>query len=148
MLQPLPHSGDLLAAIRQALGAERLPVVIGIDGRQGAGKSSLASWLAWQLEVPAVHLDLYLVHDSAPLDWRYGDLGQVLAAARAKGRPIIVEGICLCQALLEVDRDPDFLVWLENEGGPEHGPEEPTDEYVQEFDPAMNADFVLRWKQS
>lgn len=98
MLEPLPHSGDLLAAIRQALGAERLPVVIGIDGRQGAGKSSLASWLAWQLEVPAVHLDPYLVHDSAPLDWRYGDLGQVLAAARAKGRPIIVEGICLCQA--------------------------------------------------
>jgi hypothetical protein len=55
--------------------------------------------------------------------------------------------VCLCKALLDVDRDPDFLVWLDNEGGPEHSPEEPTDDYVQEFDPMMNADFVLRWKQ-
>jgi hypothetical protein len=30
------------------------------DGVDGGGKSSLASWLAWQLGMPAVQLDLYL----------------------------------------------------------------------------------------
>jgi hypothetical protein len=100
-----------------------------------------------RLEAPTVHFDLYIVRDSEPLNWRSHDLGQILAAALANKRPIIVEGICLCRVLLEVDRDPDFLVWLENDGGSEHGPEEPTDDYIQEFNPVMNADFVLRWKQ-
>jgi hypothetical protein len=58
--------------IRHALGFpdERRPLLIGIDGLDGSGKSGLAAWLSWQLEMPAVHLDTYIIRDRAP--WHSG----------------------------------------------------------------------------
>src|SRR5690242_16497425 len=120
MFLPIPGSAELLSAIKTALGPERKPLLIGLDGRWGAGKSSLASWLAWQLGMPSVHLDLYIVRNCSPLNWRYDDLERVLAARLNQQRPVIVEGICLCQALQQANRQPDFLVWVENKGGRIH----------------------------
>lgn len=145
MLQPLPKAIDLLTALKEALGPERPPLVIGIDGRWGAGKSSLASWLSWQLEMPVVHLDLYIIPNTGPLEWRYGDLGRAIHARLDTKRPVIVEGVCLCRALQVLDLAPDFLVWLENESGPEPSPHEPTRDYIRDFSPRENADFKLTW---
>ena len=60
MKKPLPGSEELLDRVLGALTPNRLPLLIAIDGVDGGGKSSLASWLAWQLGMPAVQLDLYL----------------------------------------------------------------------------------------
>jgi hypothetical protein len=40
---------DLRASVRNALGfpLEFRPLLIGIDGLDGAGKTSLAAWLSW-----------------------------------------------------------------------------------------------------
>lgn len=145
MLQPLPKAIDLLAAVKEALGPERLPLVIGIDGRWRAGKSSLASWLSWQLEMPVVHLDLYVVPGTDPLQWRYEDLDRAIHARLGANRPVIVEGICLCRVLQILDLDPDFLVWMENESGPQPSPHELTRDYIRDFCPRENADFKLTW---
>ncbi len=67
MLKPIPGADALLAVIQAALGPERLPLLIGIDGLWGAGKSGLASWLGWQLGMPTVSLDLYIVRGTDPL---------------------------------------------------------------------------------
>ena len=150
MRDPIPGSDRLLAGVREALGlpTERRPLVVGIDGRWGAGKSSVAAWLGWQLDAPVVALDLYVAADREPLAWRYEDLARVLASCAAARRPVVVEGVCLCQALQAIDLDPDYLVWVENAGGPEHGPEDPSDDYATEFDPAGNADFRFTWRQA
>jgi hypothetical protein len=147
MLQPIENSIELLRTLQRKLGPDRPPLIIGIDGRWGAGKSNLASWLAWQLGMPSVHLDLYIERDSDPLSWRYEDLTRVITARLALKHPIIVEGICLCQPLQAIDRDPDYWVWVENLGGPKPGPYDPTGAYVAEFNPEANADFTLTWKQ-
>ena len=149
MPDPIPGSDRLLAALQDALGgaAKPLPLIIGVDGRWGAGTSSVAAWLGWQLGVPVVALELYVAPDREGEAWRYADLARVLATATAHRRPVIVEGLCLCRALQAVDRDPDYLVWIDNTGGPEHGPEDPSDDYVRDFDPAANADFALTWHQ-
>jgi hypothetical protein len=148
MLEAIPGAKDLLSAVRAALGPERLPLLIGIDGRWGAGKSSLACWLGWQLGMPAISLDLYVVRDTNPLEWRYEDLGRVIQAKLRLRRPLIVEGICLCRALHAIDHDPDFLVWLENKSGPVPRPGELTEAYVWEFQPEENADFRVTWGTS
>lgn len=145
MLKPIPGAEALLAAVQNVLGPERLPLVIGIDGRWGAGKSGLASWLGWQLGMPAIHLDLYMIRDSEPLEWRNEDLTRVMEQRRRLGRPVIVEGICLCRALQTLDRDPDFLIWLENNGEPKPHGKEPTVGYFREFQPKENADYRLTW---
>jgi adenylylsulfate kinase-like enzyme len=36
---------------------ERRPLLIAVDGLDGSGKSSLAAWLSWQLEMPVIHLE-------------------------------------------------------------------------------------------
>ena len=97
--------------------------------------------------MPSVHLDLYIERDSGPLSWRSEDLARITTARLALAQPIIVEGICLCQPLQAIDRDPDYWVWLENLGGPECRPNKPMDGYLAEFNPEANADFTLTWKQ-
>ena len=147
MLQPIENSIDLLRTLQRKLAPDRLPLIIGIAGRWGAGKSRLASWLAWQLGIPSVHLDFYVERDSDPLSWRYEDLARVISGRLALKQPIIVEGICLCQPLQVIERDPDYWVWVENLGGSKPGPNDPTGAYAAEFNPEANADFTLTWKQ-
>jgi pantothenate kinase len=77
---PAEYEG-LLAQVQKELGPNRKPLLIAIDGPDGVGKSSLASWLAWQLEMPSLHLDVYLVRDSKPQQWRTDDLERAIAPA-------------------------------------------------------------------
>ena len=83
---------------------KRRPLLIGIDAKVGLGKSSLAAWLSWQLEMPAIHLDACLIRDSEPLAWRLDDLRRV------------VDG---CRILLGCAQPPHNAV--PNSGSPSHG---------------------------
>ena len=56
----IPRSVELLDRVQTALTLNRLPLLIAVDGMDGVGKSSLASWLAWQTGMPTVHLDLFI----------------------------------------------------------------------------------------
>jgi hypothetical protein len=116
---PLPESAALLKKVQQCLGPNRAPLLIAIDGADGIGKSSLASWLAWQLGAPAIYLDLYVIKDSNPLRWR----GELLCLLHARlvvhAAPLIVEGILVLDALAQIGRKPDFLVYVDGTGG--HG---------------------------
>jgi hypothetical protein len=46
-----PEYETLLTKLSAALGPDRKPLLISIDGREGAGKTSLSNWLAWQLGI-------------------------------------------------------------------------------------------------
>jgi dephospho-CoA kinase len=85
----------LLTTLYGALGPDRRPLLIGIDGSEGAGKTSLSNWLAWQLGMPAIHLDLFVIqsYTPAPIARRVADLDRCI---KARGdRPLIVEGVLL-----------------------------------------------------
>jgi hypothetical protein len=106
---PLPRSEELLRQIKDALGPNRKPLLIAIDGPDGVGKSSLASWLAWQLGMPTVHLDLYAIRGSRPLRWRTAEVDLVIQARLSLGMPVIVEGMLIVDVLDQISRSPDFL---------------------------------------
>jgi hypothetical protein len=117
MKTALPGSEELLEKLLAHLGPNRLPRLIGIDGDDGVGKSSLASWLAWQLGAPTVHLDLYLIRDSNPLRWRTEDLQRVVTTRLDQHEgPLIIEGMMLLEALAGIGRKVDFLVYLDGPG--------------------------------
>jgi pantothenate kinase-related protein Tda10 len=103
---PLPGSKELLSRVNAALGPDRKPLLIAIDGPDGVGKSSLASWLAWQLGMPSVHLDLYVIRDSKPLKWMTDEVARLIQTRASLGRPIIVEGICVLDVLDQITRSP------------------------------------------
>ena len=150
-----PSYLELRGKLRDALGFpnEWKPLLIGIDGVNGSGKSALAAWLSWQLNMPAVHLDLYLVQGSNPLTWRTGDLARALDARRSLSRPVIVDGILLLNALDAINRKPDFLVFVERdqrkstaEKDEYQSPmEKRLADYFLQREPKTRADHVLCW---
>lgn len=153
LLEAPPPYFDLRRLIRSALGfpGEYEPMLIGIDGVDGSGKSAAASWLSWQLGIHAVHLDLYLVPDSEPLGWRDDDLCRVLEAQTALQRPVIVEGVLLLRALRKVRRVPDFLVFVEKNQHKGCGQGRLRDEleaYLSIERPKQQAKFVLKWSDA
>lgn len=106
---------ELLAHVQKELAPNRRPLLIAIDGPDGVGKSALASWLAWQLEMPSLHLDVYLVRDSKPQQWRTDDLEQAIRSRLDLGRPVVIEGVMLLDVLDKVGRTPGFLVYIQHE---------------------------------
>lgn len=115
MKVPSDEYWRLLTDLWSALGPDRKPLLIGVDGREGTGKTSLSNWLAWQLGMPVIHLDLFLEENEVPgpIARRIGDLDHCM---RARGnRPCIVEGVFLLEALNEVGRSPDFLIFVEEQ---------------------------------
>ena len=62
-----------------------------------------------------VHLDI--VKDKRPIEWRTGDLERLIEARLYNGgRPLVVEGILLLQALNRIRRTPSKLFFVELEG--------------------------------
>jgi hypothetical protein len=136
---------ELHAAVTQRLTPNRLPLLIGIDGRDGASKSSCGSWLAWQLGMPCIHLDLYVANSNFG-EWHVDHLRRVIIDGRlARKRPIIVEGCLLIRALAKIGRKPDFLAFVENTAN--SGSESLSgmiEEYLTEATPQKRADFTIR----
>jgi hypothetical protein len=137
--------------IREAMGFpnDRRPLLIGIDGVDGSGKSSLAAWLSWQHEMPAIHLDIYVVRDSEPLAWRFDDLARALEGTQlwSQKRPVIVEGVLLLDALRKIGRTPDFLVFVEKDRH-EACLRERLESYFSSYSPKNRANYLLNWSSA
>ena len=116
MKLPIPRSNELLDQIKEALTPNRLPLLIAIDGADGIGKSSLASWLAWQLGMPAIQLDLYLT-SLEPVQWLTADLQRAVSRRLDRECPVIVDGVLVLDALDQIGRKADFLVRVDGCGG-------------------------------
>ena len=141
MKNALSGYDELCARIQAALGPERRPLLIGIDGAPGWGKTSTATWLAWQLGTPVVHLDFYTDMATRRLTTGAGEVARLIDYRLGSGKPIIVEGILLLEALEAARRRPDFLVFIDGE--PEGKYSERIRDYRDRYDPRSKADFVL-----
>jgi uridine kinase len=107
---------ELLDRVQTALTPNRLPLLIAIDGADGVGKSSLASWLAWQLGMPAIQLDLYLTN-LHPLQWLTPDLKRVVDRRLDRERPVIADGVLVLDALAQIGRKADFVIFVTGNRG-------------------------------
>jgi uridine kinase len=112
---PIPRSVELLDRVQTALTANRRPLLIAVDGADGIGKSSLASWLAWQTDMPTVHLDLYLT-GRHPVQWLTADLRRAVDRRLDRRCPVIVEGMLVLDALDQIGRKADFVVFVKGVG--------------------------------
>jgi hypothetical protein len=135
----------VLALKKLGFPNERRAILFAVDGRDGAGKSAVASWLAWQLGMPAIQLDLYLLQGS-PVRWRIDELRAALNARIKNEKPVIVEGVAVLKALQQTNLKSDFLVFVENTGfDGSHGLGGEIANYFSEYRPQQAADFVLSW---
>lgn len=130
---------------------ERRALIIGIDGADGAGKSSLASWLGWQLNMATISLDLFLVPNTGVIKWRSAELRNVIntRVASWSPKPVIVEGILLLKALAQIEMTPHRSIWLTNDNfDASDGLAEERAAYESEFDPINKANLKFRWPKN
>jgi hypothetical protein len=148
-LEAPPPYCELYRALWHALGypKQRRPIVIGIDGRNGQGKTSLASWIAWQFEMEAIHLDLFADLKSRPIVWRTEELRRVINARLQRRRPALIEGVLLLDVLKAVSLEPDFLIFAGTTGVEDDaiGLARQINEYLARQNASSKAHFHLQW---
>jgi hypothetical protein len=105
---------ELLEKIKKQL---LLPkgVLLGIDGANGAGKTSLAEKIIEYLPAAIIHIDDFLEKNQGSyLDYiRYGDIEKALIEWRRQGGGLcIIEGVCLLEVVNKIHFEPDFLIYI------------------------------------
>jgi hypothetical protein len=103
-------------------------LTIGIDGRDDSGKSSLGRFLSWQLGIPVIETDLFILPNCDGPAYRTAELQTLITTRHRRSRegsPLIVEGVFVadllnsigvaCDALITVQREKSdgALIWAE-----------------------------------
>ena len=129
----------------QEIGARRA-FLIGIDGPDGAGKSTLARYLSWQLEVPAIELDLFSIPDQGTIVHDTAMLSRILSKRLKQKRVTIVEGVRLLEVLAGQPRQPNYLIYVErHDDAGSQRLQEQLQAYREGSRPKEKADYVLKW---
>lgn len=124
---------------------DRKRCLIGIDGFDGAGKSSFAAWLAWQLGTSCLFLDDFREQTSPPLSWRLDEIGRLLRARLDRGRPVVAESVFLLDALRQLGLEPDLLVYVESGDRKADDALDGLAAYVAREGLPARADIVVKW---
>ncbi len=140
----------LLAEVNRALG-QRRSFLIGIDGREHQGKSTIGRFLALNLKMPCIETDLFVLDngvrvDKGQVEYRYEELKRAIEARLKLDRPVIVEGIFLLRTLEGLCLNPDYLIYAVNED--HDGSETRREEflaYENEYKPKTRANKEFYW---
>jgi hypothetical protein len=145
--RPIPAE---YARLADALLPRLIPwrkLTIAVDGVDDSGKSSLARFLAWQLEMPAIETDFFLqsgtstpVHNIAPVSY-------LVNARHRLNRPVIVEGVVVLRLLASIKVDADILIRVQCEGrtGNAHW-QDAFAKYQTDYPRSVAPDYELHWK--
>jgi hypothetical protein len=135
MLVPTRHH-ELLGSLTEQLRAHHnRATIIGIDGRRGVGKSSLAHWLAWHLGIAVVHLDMFRAAGADGLlsDWRADHLLAAVKSRYDDDRHTIIEGARLLEAMSAIGMRVDRLIFVQGDPADDRSPL--VARYLERFDP-------------
>lgn len=118
--------------------------LVAIDGRMGAGKSTLGRFLAWYFNVTLVETDPFLLGDGT-LRRHVDEINRIVASRldREHPRPVIVEGVAVLELVEQLGRTAHGLVYVENTDNP-IAPSEAVLEYERRFEPVQKAAFIVR----
>lgn len=140
----MPDIVHELGDLRESL-SRRSAKVIGIDGYQGAGKTTVASFLSKKLGFYCVHLDDFYVPGTGDY---IESLDYMSLRTATERRPLLLEGVCLQVTLNNLSISPDVLVYVFSpEPRDDHprgtgGLAQEVREYHRAYDPMRSAGIV------
>src|ERR1043165_10307225 len=113
MPEVLTSYGAVVEALRPML--HNLPgKLIGIDGRNGVGKTTLGRYLAWHFNVTLIEADLFLIPSQDYLTHLDFQINRIIERRFTLPRPVIVEGVSMLQLMKRISRVPDFAIYITN----------------------------------
>lgn len=138
MAQEFTNSAELAAALKNVS-----PVLIGIDGVDGTGKSTLANTLGPAIPATVVSLDDFLNKNEGSFvaSIRVAELGEAIRRAD----PTIIEGVCLLEVTQMIGIELSVLVYVKRVG-PSGWYDESTydtDEPIGQLIERLNAELAL-----
>jgi hypothetical protein len=92
------------------------PKVVAVDGRSGAGKTTLARFLSWYFNSSLVELDLFLAEGG--LVRREADVERIVKFRLGLHLPVIVEGLLILDVLDSIGVKPDYTLYVRNADRP------------------------------
>ncbi len=93
----------------------RRKYTVAIDGIDHSGKSTFARYLAWQLDMSVIELDLCRKFNVCPIETDLDILAHLIEARQKITRPVVVEGILVLGVLNTIGVEVDFLVRMRNQ---------------------------------
>jgi uridine kinase len=101
---------DALAPLMQ----RRKGAIVTIDGRGGAGKTTLGRYLAWHFNVTLIETDLFLIPAQDYLIHLDDQVNRIIERRITTPLPVLVEGISMLQLMTRINRVPDFSIYVAN----------------------------------
>jgi hypothetical protein len=137
---------DLCAEIEGVLYPWR-KLLIAVDGRDHSGKTTIASFIAWQYSISVVHTDFFLVKGVTPVSHDHKAIASLITRRHELNRPVVVEGIKMLKVLEKIGCKADFLVVTENSSSDGSLGDEIT-EYNRLYRPNEKANFTFQWAEN
>lgn len=142
-----PQYADVVRALAPVLH-NLPPKIVAIDGWPGVGKTTLGRFLAWRFNVALLETDLFMVPRQGKLVYHTDEITRIidrrLRDRTDRGRPIIVDGVAVLRLLAELQREPDFVVYVANTLVEDAGNlKREVTAYDKQFRPKERADLVI-----
>jgi hypothetical protein len=97
---------DVIARSLAALGRWRSFVIV-VDGRSGLGKSVFGRYLSFRMEMPLYELDEFKLDTGI-----FAHKKNLFDQLKAKGKPVLAEGLCAAQVLAAGGIKTDWIIRL------------------------------------
>lgn len=110
--------GNMAELLDMLKGLGEKPIVIGIDGADGAGKTTIAKQIAVAINASHIELDNFLdKHKGRFIEHiRYNYLKRHLQNAKKLEKTIVIEGVCLLKVLKKLGKNLDYLIYVKRMG--------------------------------
>jgi uridine kinase len=133
------HLVDALTPVMRGLPG----VIVTIDGRDGAGKTTLGRYLAWHFNVTLIETDLFLIPTRDYLIHLDDQINRIIERRITWPLPVIVEGVAILQLMKRIGRVPDFKIYVTNpKRTPSTAVKKRLASYEAAFNPSVNANLV------
>jgi uridine kinase len=101
---------DALAPVMRGLPG----IIVTIDGRDGAGKTTLGRYLAWHFNVTLIETDLFIIPTHDHLIYLDDQINRIIERRVSWPLPVILEGVAMLQLMKRISRVPDFTIYVTN----------------------------------
>ena len=90
------------------------PIIIGIDGLSGSGKTSYGRFLSYFYNVMLIESDAFVTGCILKQEYDFESIKRIIDNRLRHSRPVIIEGICIVDLLSKLNMKSGYLIRVVN----------------------------------